>query len=279
MSAHPLSHTAEHAFVACLEGVDNPVTGKNSFLDVGTLAEFVICFPDDELLKPYGRMLSDHALRWLRTGLLENAFVNSSAYEYAIALLLSFATRAEGCRGEDRETLAGLVESGVVGRTELPLTWNAAVRAHFAIAGLDVLSAVPDPGEIADNLDKRVLRSKTDSYDLNALITVAQLASLGLLERRDMPNRFAHVLLVHAMRQEHINWLPLAALLGLDYYRIPLATVRAAKARSQALVGGRTSLLPGPPDSTKVDDRARISGQGVMIRSTLAHLCLLERAI
>ncbi|WP_320181625.1 hypothetical protein [Qipengyuania profunda] len=274
-----MAANTRRAFDACLDGMGNAVTGKDSLLDTGALAEFIICFEGEPQLVTYVTAIRNRSLDWLRSGLLENILVNSSEYEYAISLLHSLATRADGYEQQDSATISRLIASGIIGRTELPLTWNAAVRAHFASTGVEVVSGRPTAREIANNLDKRTLRRKTDSYDLNALITVAQLARLGLMSAAEMPRRFAHILLLHAVHKGYLNWLPVAALLGLEYYGVPTATIRHARQRIRELVGDDVALLPGPPDAQKIDDRARISGQGVMIRSTLAHLCLLEKEV
>ena len=48
-----LAANTRRAFDACLDGMGNAVTGKDSLLDTGALAEFIICFEGEPQLVTY----------------------------------------------------------------------------------------------------------------------------------------------------------------------------------------------------------------------------------
>lgn len=279
MSADTIRQTALEGLDTCIAGVDAAAGGVDSFRDAGTLAEFLLCFPEDEVLKPFSKTLADAALRWLQEGVLERAYVHSAQNEQSAIMLFALSQESTGFRQENGAILKTLVDGGVIGRSEMPLSWNAVMRARLLTAGIKLASAFPSPLQLQNNLDRRLLRAHVDSYDLNSLLAVAQVAGLGIVKRSELPTRFATVFVLHAAANNHVGWLSLGALLGADYYGLPAPVLEMARDKAITLVGESDDLLPGPPDSDRIDDPARISGHGVRIRGTLAYLCLIEREV
>jgi len=249
----------------------------NSILDVGAVVEVLQSAPQLPSFARARAQVAAAAQQWLKSGLLPELMVMKGALSHPITLLVEIATEAPAYRSGDLDPLAAMVEGGLVGRGELPTLTLQLVSAAFSRLGITIPAVAGRAEDLRRIVDKRVLRSRSDEYDLATLMMAAQLFRAKSTPRDSMPKVFPRIMLVEALRCGHLNWIALLALLnGHVFPQAPRAMMLGARAQLEKAVKGGTDLLPMPNPDVLYSEFLERSDLGLRLRSTLACYAFLN---
>jgi len=260
-----------------LEGFEAAPTSASLF-DVGAVAEMVVlgeAIPGSELLQ---QAICDAAARWLRSGILEDLCMLRMEVLSHAALLAYLARRATDYSAADIAVIKRLCTGRLLGRSEMPVLTQQLTAAYFARCGID--SDFGDMGsrDLARIIDKRILRARSDEYDVMAVLLCAQLLQLEGHLICSRPTRYPRALLVQAIRTDNSNWVPVLAYACAHSFSLDEPLRGAALKYLLRNLPQPGELLP-PPAGAGIDSEYIVqAGRGLRIRSTLAlafALCTL----
>ena len=268
-----LVSTCERELARLIEDIDR-AAGSGLFA-IGAVAEILVLADAFEAVEDLRRLVADASARWLRSGLLEECCMSRVEFLYHAALLCYLARFSRNYRATDSAVLNRLCAGRLVGRSESPVLTQRLIGAYFKRSGLRADFGEAGERDFARMIDKRVLRPRSDEYDLLVLLMFAQLVHLGECSGPG-PALCPQVLLIQSMRSQNLNWVPVLAFLSQKFFR---ADERLAGAAQQFLLshlprGG--ALLPAPAASGVDADFVSRGGAGIRIRSTAALICLLS---
>lgn len=246
------------------------------FFDLGAVAEILVLCGDIESTRSLRERLSSAVLGWLRRGLLEDALFAKAAYLYHSSLFCYFASRAPDFRPEDAAHTGRLLTSGLAGRNELPVISMELIATCLAAAGIDPGTTDAEMRDLQLVVDRRVLRSRSDEYDIHTLTMVAQLFRLGGRASEQLPRLFPRTLLVQSIRAGHINWVAVLSFLCATVYGMPAWLRDGAIEALTSHLEKAGGLLPAPDDSFAENDHVQRAERGLRLRSSIASFALLH---
>jgi hypothetical protein len=249
---------------------------SNAVLDIGAVVEVLQAAPELASFARARSLIAVAAHRWLMSGLLAEMLVMKVALSYPVALLIELATAAPAHRPADLVPLATMVEGGLVGRGELPTLTLQLLSATFSRMGMSAPIVSGRAEDLRRIVDKRVLRTRTDEYDIATLMMAAQLLRARSSPAALLPEVFPRIMLTEALRRGHLNWIAILALLnGHVFPRAPGAMMLGARAQLQA-AAGRAEMLPMPNRDVLYSEFLERSDLGLRLRSTLACYAFLN---
>lgn len=243
---------------------------RSGFAELGSVADVAILgenIPEAAIL---GQLLSDVAARWLRSGLLEEfAFARADLACHA-ALLAYMAQRGAGFRNAHMMVLKRLGEGRMIGRSEIPVLTQILLAAYLNRCGID--SGFGDAGrrDLSMLLDKRVLRARSDEYDITVSLRCAQLLHLDPSSIARRPWLYPQVLLTQAMRSSNLNWTPVLAFLCGRWFSLDDLLRAAAVDALIRNLPAKGTLLPAPEAAGADNKYVLGASRGLRIRSTIA---------
>jgi hypothetical protein len=272
--SNDLLSTCQSELVRLLDDFEAAPSGQG-LSEVGAIAEVLTLSEPMHDPAPLTQMMRDAAARWLRSGALEELCFSRVELTNQVAILAFMAQRSADFSRTDMGIMKRLCDGGLVGRSEMPVLNQQLIAAYFSRCGAGNVFGHAGDRDLARLVDKRVLRARSDEYDLEVLLMCAQLLQLGLKDIRNKPCVYPRTLLVHAIRTQNANWVPVLTFLCAHWFRLEENLRNAALKSMLQHMPSRGELLPAPP-STKVDgeDIGR-AGRGLRIRSTVALLTSL----
>ena len=260
-----------------LDGFDAAPT-CSGLAQVGAVAEMVVLgdtVPGSEALR---EAVCDSAASWLRRGILEEFCISRVELTYHAALLAFLAQRARAYCPGDMAGLKRLCEGRLIGRGEMPVLTQTLTAAYLTRCGIDADFGDLGRRDLARMIDKRVLRPRSDEYDVLAVILYTQLVHLDPQSVHGRPALYPQALLVDAIRSANVNWLPVLTFLGTRSFAVDDRLQRAAFQSILQSLPARGELLPAPPGAGIDSEYIGRAGRGLRIRSTIAlaySLCAL----
>jgi len=261
--------------VAQLVAEFEEVPSRKGFYDLGATAEILAFGTPLESVRPLRATLAGAALRWLRSGQIEDVMFNRVEFLYHAALLCHLASEAPGYADDDATQVRRLLTSGLVGRSELPVVTMQVIADHLQSCDIHVDRDAVGARDLRVVLDRRVLRPRSDEYDVLTVIMVAQLCSRGNPHGYPLPRVFPHLMLVQAIRAGHVNWIPVLALLCTQVFGMPAWLRRGARDAAASALANATGLLPTPETGLWENDLVKRADRGLRIRSSIATFALL----
>lgn len=239
-------------------------------MDVGAVAEIVVLGDtvpgSDGLL----HQLCDSAAGWLRRGILEELCVSRVDLTYHAALLAFLAQRGRGCCDAEMTPLKRLCEARLIGRGEMPILLQKLTAAYLTRCGIDADFGDLGQRDPARMIDKRVLRARSDEFDILAIILCAQLAHLDPRSALSGPTLFPRTLLVQAIRSGNLNWVPVLTFLCMHLSALDDGLRAAAFAHLRQSLPAPGKLLPAPTVAGIDSDYIGRAQRGLRLRSTVA---------
>ena len=267
--ATELLATCEAEFAHLLADFDAAPTCTGMF-DIATVAEVLVLgngVPQTQALR---QMASDSAARWLTSGVLEDLCFSRVELTYATALLAFLAQSGASHRESDMAGIKRLCEGRLIGRSEMPMLTQQLVGAYLSRCGVETDFGDLGRRDLARMIDKRLLRARSDEYDLLVVLMCAQLLRLGACPDQAKPTLYPEALLTQVVRSKNENWLPVLAFLCAQFFSL------SAGLRREAVTQMRNSLprpgkLVAAPQSVGIDSEyIGRAGRGLRIRSTVA---------
>lgn len=247
-------------------------------LEAAAVAEILAIAVNRPSLRAMQELMSRVTCRWLQCGLLEHALMSGAQNLYPVSLLIQFATKDPAFRHQDLAVTRALVEAGIVGRTELPILTLALVAALLRYGDVDFNVPVYSLRGAQGTFDKRVMRARTDEYDVSTLLMVAQLAIASEAEAGDLPVVLPQIMLVQAMRAGHANWLAVLSLLHETVFAVSEPVRAAGRAAVGDLVASLDDLVPLPPIAALQNDYVERVPLGLRLRSSIACCAVLDES-
>ena len=243
---------------------------RTAFFDVGAVAEILVLtngIPEAEGLT---RMLCDAAARWLKSGLLEDLLMARVEFAYHVALLTYLAQSVASVSPSDLEVIRNLSDGRLIARSEIPVLRQHLITAYLWACGIHTDFGKLGRRNLTQIIDRRVLRARSDEFDLLVLLMCAQLLQLDCSRGYQGPRTYPQVLLVQAMRAGNTNWLPILTLLCRRFFGFPGPLCGAAFKSMEESIPAPGQLLPAPPGNQIDSDYIERTERGLRLRSTIA---------
>jgi hypothetical protein len=257
---------------------------RTGLSDIGAAAEVLVLGRDFPAAGALTAALADAASCWLRSGLLEDLFFfGDSGLAYHVALLSYLGQQrceqlAAGLRDQNKETrlIERMFDDRLIGQSEMPVLMQQVISTYLTFCGIQADLQEPREWDLATSIDKRVLRARSDEYDLLVLIMAAQLLQLNHGCRQQKHKLFPQVLLVQAMRSCHLNWIPILALLCAVVFDQPPLRLEVSAVECLLVSLPSSELLP-PPKGIGCDSaHIKRASRGLRLRSTIALALLID---
>ncbi len=243
---------------------------RSGLFDVGAVAEIVALGGVVPGIERIRKPVCNAAARWLRSGILEEFYFSRVELAYYTALLAYLAQRGETYSAADMSVIKRLCEGRLIGRSEMPVLTQRLIAAYLTRCGIDADFGDLGERDLARMIDKRVLRGRSDEYDILVVIMCAQLLHLEPQLARTRPSLYPQALLVQAIRSSNVNWLPVLAFLCANWFALEEGLRSAALACMLQNLPARGELLPAPQAAVIDSEYIGRAGRGLRIRSTLA---------
>ena len=249
---------------------------SSGLFDIGAVAEIAVLGDGVPEIEPIRQILCDSAARWLRSGVLEDLCFPRVELTYTAALLAYLAQRSRGFSPGDMAVMKRLCEGGLIGRSEVPVLTQRLIAAYLTRCGIETDFGDLGRRDLMKMIDKRVLRVRSDEYDLLVVLMCAQL--LRMEEQVQRPAIYPQVLLVQAIRSGNANWLPVLAFVCAQSFSLDEDIRKAALESILERMPARGELLPAPRGVGIDSEYIGRAERGLRIRSTAAlilSLCTL----
>lgn len=249
---------------------------EEAFYNIGAVAEVAITDIDNQQLQGIVKQLVDSTFRWLKTGLLEDILFSKMEYGYHAAIMCVFASKAPQFRADDLKTIETLITQGMLLRSESPVLTQFTVEQHFITAGIKLTSPSLGKRQLGKMINKRLLRSRTDEYDLAILCMLAQVKFN--LDGNDVAEcgYFAKALLVQAIRNKDHNRIAYLSFMCSKLSKLPhwlLTGATTAFNTSQFDINNFPAPISNQIDSMFIQ-RAK---KGMQLRSAICYALLLQK--
>jgi hypothetical protein len=261
--------TCEAEISRLLDGFEAAPTCTGLF-DVGAVAEMVVLGYAVPGIEPLRNIVSGAAARWLRSGVLEDFCFSRVELSCYTAMLACLAQRSDTYSPGDMAVMKRLCEGRLIGRSEMPVLTQRLTAAYLTRCGIDADFGDLGRRDLAGMIDRRVLRARSDEYDLLNVIMCAQLLHLEPHAPHSRPSLFPHALLVQAIRSGNANWAPVLAYLCANWFSLKDGLRSASLRCLLENLPARGELLPAPRGAVIDSEYIGRAGRGLRIRSTLA---------
>ena len=275
--ASNLVATCQAETARLLDGFEAAPTCSGLF-DVGAVAEIVALGDAVPGIEGLRGAVCDAAARWLKSGVLEDLCFSRMELSYYTALMAYLARRGGGYEAGDMSVMKSLCEGRLIGRSEMPVLTQRLTAAYLTRCGIDADFGDLGQRDLARMIDKRVLRARSDEYDVLVVIMCAQLLHLEPDSFHSRPASYPQALLVQAIRSANINWLPVLAFVCEHWFSLQDGLRRAALECLLQNLPAPGELLPAPQGAVIDSEYIGRAGRGLRIRSTIAlafSLCTL----
>jgi len=265
----PMLRLCQAEFKCLIQELES-APSRTAFFDVGAVAEVLVLtngIPEAEGLT---RMLCDASARWLKSGLLEDLLMARVEFAYHVALLTYLAQSAASFSPSDVEVIRNLSEGRLVARSEIPVLRQHLIAAYFSGCGIHTEFGQLGRRNLTQIIDRRVLRARSDEFDLLVLLMCAQLLQLDRSRGYQGPRTYPQAQLVQAMRSGNTNWLPVLALLCSRFFGFPGHLCGAAFKSMEESIPAPGELLPAPPGNQIDSEYIERTERGLRLRSTIA---------
>jgi hypothetical protein len=243
---------------------------RTAFFDVGAVAEVLVLTTGMPEAEAMTGVLGDAAAKWLKSGLLEDLLMARVEFAYHIALLSYLAQGAESWNPSDIEVIRSLSNGRLIARNEVPALRQHLITAYFSRCGIHTDLGRIGRRSLAQIIDRRVLRARSDEFDLLGLLMCAQLLQLECNAGYKGPRTYPQVQLVQALRAGNRNWLPVLTFLSWRFFACPEELCRAAFKSMQEFIPAEGQLLPSPPANQIDSEYVERTDRGLRLRSTIA---------
>jgi hypothetical protein len=242
----------------------------SGLFDIGAVAELLVLGDSIPEAEPLRQLVCGGASRWLRTDILEDLCFSRTELTYYVALLAYMAQRSNVNFAADMTMMRRLCEARLIGRSEMPVMTQHLTAAYLARCGVETDFGDLGRRDLVRMIDKRVLRLRSDEYDVLAVLMLAQLLRLdpGLVGRR--PTLYPQVLLVQAIRSGNANWLPVLAFVCTRWFSLDHRLRNTALRALLENLPAQGELLPAPKASGIECEYIGKARHGLRIRSTIA---------
>jgi hypothetical protein len=275
--ASNLVATCQAETARLLDGFEAAPTCSGLF-DVGAVAEIVALGDAVPGIEGLRSAVCDAAARWLKSGVIEDLCYLRVELSYYTALMSYLAQRGSGYKAGDMSVMKRLCEGRLIGRSEMPVLTQRLTAAYLTRCGIDADFGDLGQRDLARMIDKRVLRARSDEYDVLVVIMCAQLLHLEPDSFHSRPASYPHAMLVQAIRSANINWLPVLAFVCEHWFSLQDGLRRAALECLLQNLPAPGELLPAPQGAVIDSEYIGRAGRGLRIRSTIAlafSLCTL----
>ena len=250
----------------------------SGLFDVGAVAE-ILALGDvvpgaERICKP----VCDAAARWLNRGILEDLCFWRVELSYYAALLACLAQGGESYSPDDMTVMKRLSEGRLIGRSEMPVLTQRLTAAYLSRCGSNADFGDLGQRDLARMIDKRVLRGRSDEYDLLVVIMCAQLLHLEPHSFHTRPSLYPQTMLMQAIRSVNVNWLPVLAFVCDHWFSLENGLRDAAAECILQNLPAAGELLPAPQGAVIDSEYIGRAARGLRIRSTIAlafSLCTL----
>lgn len=243
---------------------------RAGFFDIGAVAEVLALSERIQAARSLTATLADAASRWLRSGLLEDAAFARVEFVYHTAVLCYLARHGKDYSGADMLTVKRLFEARLIGRSELPVVTQQVTGAYLSLCGVHADFTQQGQRDLVLMIDKRVLRTRSDEYDIAVLIMCAQLLQFGANPSQSRPLLFPQILLTQAIRSVNLNWLSVLAFLCAKVFGLPYWLRAAAVECILDHLPPKGDLLPWPKSNACDSKYIQRASRGLRLRSTIA---------
>ncbi|MFP2905399.1 hypothetical protein ACLESD_10145 [Pyxidicoccus sp. 3LFB2] len=249
---------------------------RNTFFDLGAAAEVLTLCGGIESTKSLRERLSAAALGWLRSGLLDDAMFANAENLYHTSLFCYFASQAPAFHRDDAAYTERLLAGGLAGRNELPVISLQLIATCLSTIGIGLGTQNMVTRDLRTVLDRRVLRARSDEYDILTLTMVAQIFKLGGHGAEQLPRLFPRTVLVQAIRMNHLNWVAVLTLLCTAVYGMPEWLREGATELLASHLEQARGLLPPPEGRFAENEHVQRAERGLRVRSSIASFALLH---
>lgn len=265
----PILRLCQAEFQHLIEELET-APSRTAFFDVGAVAEVLVLTTGILEAEALTRVLRDAAAKWLKSGLLEDLLMARAEFAYHIALLSYLARSAASWSPSDMEVIGDLSKGRLIARNEIPVLRQHLITAYFSRCGLQADFGQLGRRNLAQLVDRRALRARSDEFDLLVLLMCAQLLQLEHNPEYQGPRTYPQVLLGQAMRAGNTNWLPVLTFLCGRFFGLPEPLRRAAFNILQESIPPEGQLLPAPPANQIDSEYIERTERGLRLRSTIA---------
>lgn len=272
--SNDLLSTCQYELARLLDDFEAAPSGQG-LSEVGAIAEVLILAEPLHDPAPLTQMMRDAAVRWLRSGALEELCFSRVELTNHAAILAFMAHGSADFSRTDMGIMKRLCDGGLVGRSETPVLNQQLIAAYFSRCGVGNVFGDAGSRDLGRVVDKRVLRARSDEYDVQVLLMCAQLLQLGYKDVRNKPYIYPRTLLVHAIRTQNANWVPVLTFLCAHWFRLEENLRNAALKSMLQHMPSRGELLPAPQTTSVDGEHIARSCRGLRIRSTVALLTSL----
>ncbi|MDV6316268.1 hypothetical protein [Idiomarina sp. HP20-50] len=243
---------------------------SETFFDLGTVLEVLILSKRKASIPEITDLATNAALKCLRNGLIENALYSSMDNTYHCALFCHFASMDAEFTAIDMQVIDSLLSKGLIARNELPVISQYSIKFHFSCAGSKSSTTALERRNLLTMIDKRLLRTRTDEYDLVVLIMLAQCSELLVDTLPDGFGKLNQVLLAQAIRSSDINRVSVLLLVGCFLGVLP-SYLRKSSESFLTLNNPNNKLMP-LPTSGKIDNEyIKRASKGLKLRGAVAQ--------
>ncbi|MFV2072660.1 MAG: hypothetical protein ACC742_08410 [Thermoanaerobaculales bacterium] len=250
--------------------------GQNGFFNLGAIAEVLALSVRMDATRALRDRVSLAALGWLRGGLLDDALFARVEFLYHVTLFCFLASKAGDFRPTDAAHTGRLLAGGMAGRSELPVLTMQVVATLMMACGIELDAEAFGRRDLRKVIDKRVLRARSDEFDILTLTMVGQLCSAAEQNRDRLPRLFPQALLVQAIRLGHVNWIAILALLCGTVFGMPGWLRYGAIGALGSHLEEANGLLPPPKQGFVENDHIKRVENGLRIRSSIATYGFLD---
>ncbi|MFN7397539.1 MAG: hypothetical protein ACK5SX_00415 [Sandaracinobacter sp.] len=249
---------------------------SDTLLNLSYVCEVLLINPSNPLLKGCCDQAAERSLEWLKAGLLTEVLFSHAEHAYPIALLVALSRRSDQFDIDYLRTLADLVAHKIILMSELPYLSLSAIHALFGTDTVSINFEVLPSIALKSMIDKRVLRSRSDEYDVTSLMHAMSVVKHHQALPDQRPFVFATALLMRAIRNGDANWLAVLAYLCHEIFPCNQMVLAAAYRRLDQSSLSDEGIMPPPSKDVLYPEFLERSDRGLKLRSSLARSAFME---
>ena len=245
-------------------------------LNISYVAEVLLIDPRLPILNDCVEIAASISAKWLEEEVLTELLFSHNDLAYPVAVLVALAACHEGFLPSRTDKIAQLIHNRISLMSELPYLSTSAITAHLYTATITVEGGVISDNILRDMIDKRVLRSRSDEYDITALMHAASLIAYNQTPKARRPHLFSSALLVRALRTGDPNWVALLSYICCDVFPTNKLLLDTARQWLSGFQSENYDLLPAPQKHVLYPEFLDRPDIGLRLRSSIAFIAFLE---